>query len=663
MGWLWRTFRYAAMSKRRKYRILFSLGVFGLILWYSTKKDNSLPKLKKTSLHLSDTENSDILYNVVRNHAEVRDQICIHPDLDQNHASVSGYFHDVPPLECNKENNWIIVENGSFFITEESKVQHGSVTCQYVPIYRGDDDYKIKNGKKESFQGGVVRSPSDFFKISCKGRDGARYFNIHATVSDKGIKNTTAARMEGNSTSGAIPLNVFMFGYDSVSRNTWKRKLPKSHKYVTKVLGGIVLEGYNIVGDGTPAALLPILTGKTETELPESRRGKPEAKVVDDYPWIWKAFKRSGYITQWAEDMAHIGTFNFRMLGFRDPPVDHYMRPFYLAAEKIYSFHKPYCLGFQSRHQVMVNWLRDSFTMYPNRLKFTYGFHSEFSHKDSNNLQWADDDLVQFLTFLYENKYLSNTLLILMSDHGARFHDMRKTLQGKYEERMPYFAFRFPDWFPSRYPRAHAKFIKNSQRLTTPFDIHATFLDILNYSSTSVNSRKGVKGISLFQRIPKDRTCADAGIASHWCACLQWESVSVTHNDVITSARALLKFINALTKPYRTKCHYLLLKNVTHAQSISANMNIVRYNGSHDLDGRIAKMNPKSKMLDNVLFQITIVTSPGDAIFEATVKYIAKSGQYNVNEREISRINPYGNSADCILFTAPHLRQYCLCPG
>lgn len=53
--------------------------------------------------------------------------------------------------------------------------------------------------------------------------------------------------------------------------------------------------GYNIVGDGTPAALFPILTGQTEKELPESRRGYAGAKTVDEFPWIWKQFKGKIY--------------------------------------------------------------------------------------------------------------------------------------------------------------------------------------------------------------------------------------------------------------------------------------------------------------------------------------------------------------------------------
>jgi hypothetical protein len=37
--------------------------------------------------------------------------------------------------------------------------------------------------------------------------------------------------------------NVLMFGFDSVSRMTFMRFLPKSYSYLIKELGGIVLKG------------------------------------------------------------------------------------------------------------------------------------------------------------------------------------------------------------------------------------------------------------------------------------------------------------------------------------------------------------------------------------------------------------------------------------
>ncbi|KAK2157320.1 hypothetical protein LSH36_193g02063 [Paralvinella palmiformis] len=114
---------------------------------------------------------------------------------------------------------------------------------------------------------------------------------------------------------------------DDNSENSWCSN---------EFLAGVVLEGYNIVGDGTTQALLPILTGHTDLELPEARRGFPGAKPVDGFPWIWKDFADAGYVTQWGEDAAGIGTFTYRMLGFKEQPVDHYYRHYQRLAEAKY---------------------------------------------------------------------------------------------------------------------------------------------------------------------------------------------------------------------------------------------------------------------------------------------------------------------------------------
>lgn len=56
-----------------------------------------------------------------------------------------------------------------------------------------------------------------------------------------------------------------------------------------------ILFSYNIVGDGTPQALIPILTGYTELELPDTRKRMHEkAQFVDVYPLIWNTFKENG---------------------------------------------------------------------------------------------------------------------------------------------------------------------------------------------------------------------------------------------------------------------------------------------------------------------------------------------------------------------------------
>lgn len=108
-----------------------------------------------------------------------------------------------------------------------------------------------------------------------------------------------------------------MFGFDSISRNSFIRKLPNSYAYFTNVLGGIVLKGYNIIGDGTPQALIPILTGKTELELPDTRKRVFNSKFVNAYPFVWNDYRDAGYVTGFFEDVAELGTFTYRLNGFK----------------------------------------------------------------------------------------------------------------------------------------------------------------------------------------------------------------------------------------------------------------------------------------------------------------------------------------------------------
>jgi len=117
-----------------------------------------------------------------------------------------------------------------------------------------------------------------------------------------------------------------------------------------------------------------------------------------------------------------MGTFTYRMLGFRSQPVDHYMRTFYLAAEPRYHRHQAYCSGSTARHRVMMNALHQFLDVYPpTTLKFSLLLHSEYTHGHSNLLQWADADLTDLLHHLLTSGHLDRSLLLLFSDHGARF--------------------------------------------------------------------------------------------------------------------------------------------------------------------------------------------------------------------------------------------------
>ena len=149
-----------------------------------------------------------------------------------------------------------------------------------------------------------------------------------------------------------------------------------------------------------------------------------------------------------------------------------------------------------------------------------------FSHHRMNDVKKNERDILALLKGFKAKGYLENTLLIVMGDHGLRFGEVRKLVQGKLEERLPLYSMVVPPWFPSRYPDVFKIMQTNTARLTTWFDVHATFRHILNFPTPPADMSRG---ISLFTEVPATRTGKDAGIHNYWCPCLQWSTVDVKH--------------------------------------------------------------------------------------------------------------------------------------
>lgn len=147
---------------------------------------------------------------------------------------------------------------------------HAFQRFRHVFGSRDDNSYRARLGRKRLFPGLL---PSRIWQKvrSEEGQMRVIYEEIHLVTV---ILHRWENRMAGVRTDNDIlervgweyvpknglKLNVLMFGFDSLSRMTFMRKLPKSYDKL-KSLNSIVLEGYNIIGDGTPQALIPILTG------------------------------------------------------------------------------------------------------------------------------------------------------------------------------------------------------------------------------------------------------------------------------------------------------------------------------------------------------------------------------------------------------------------
>ena len=217
-----------------------------------------------------------------------------------------------------------------------------------------------------------------------------------------------------------------------------------------------------------------------------------------------------------------------------------------------------------------------------------------------------------------------------MSDHGPRFTSIRSTLQGKYEERLPYFGIRVPAWFKKKYPNKYENLVNNSHKLTTPYDVHETLKDIAGLKSENLGKKS--RGFSLFKNIPVKRTCDDAHIQPHWCACLHWQSLRVSDNRVKAVSQEVVRTINAITQAHLEDCVHLSLKRILSGGIYKPNDEVMHFKGSSDLDGRNPVFDESPPNVGELLYQVTIETDPGGAHFEATVKYLVKKNKLISNQ-------------------------------
>ena len=239
-----------------------------------------------------------------------------------------------------------------------------------------------------------------------------------------------------------------------------------------------------------------------------------------------------------------------------------------------------------------------------------------------------------------------------MSDHGIRFGGIRQTYQGRLEERLPFVFFVFPKWFQDVYPTAVSNLRKNANRLTTPFDIYETLLDILDLGKIeklSIQKRSEEldkvelkpRQISLFLPVHKSRTCDEAGIDPHWCTCQSSKPVPVTDDRIKNLSLILVEHLNSLLKPYGV-CSQLQLAEVKSAS--------VEYPLEH-----LCNKTKDQGLNDYVL---VVRTTPGDALFEATLRHHIGNNSIQV-AGVVSRINVYGSQSSCV--TDFHMKLYCYC--
>ena len=317
---------------------------------------------------------------------------------------------------------------------------------------------------------------------------------------------------------------------------------------------------------------------------------------------------------------------------------------------------------------LQLKYLRSFITAYPNTPKFGFTFLGSLCHQSFNMVSAGAKDVYEFLKSLKDDNLLNNTMLVVLGDHGARFDEIRTTLQGKLEERLPFLSFTFPEWFGKKFPSFAKNLRDNTERIISPLDVHATFMHLLRFPEESLNSAspglpRRPRGSSLFEPLPKTRECKDTGIPLHFCPCIVLKPIPTTHSHVQIGTHLSVAYMNEmLSKDASVKkmCHRLELDEIISAVQGMPNKNVQLFKGIKDGIG----LGVGEPLFHDELeqpectYEIQFRVQPSMGLFEATVKII--NGKFVVNG-DISRVNRYGTQSECIVKTHPLLRKFCLC--
>ena len=619
----------------------------------------------------------------------VNSSLCHIPDFSPWDDTVLDVLKQETPLkECKKDHPVTLNQRGLqlFMEVHHSRLKSGcDPECCSRSVIRdktGKSDDKFELGDKTScFEGRTTLVVSDeFLKVTCfcKATPSVTlYEDFRAFILPKTHSPANPITPAKVNVNDEYRLNVYMIGLDSVSRLNFNRYMPKVQRYLEDELQAIPMQGLTKVGVNTFPNLLALLTGLNMDQMHQSLRETP----FDRQPMIWRQFSSLGYTTLYTEDEPEVSTFNYRKKGFFAKPTDHYARPLYLAVQrsKFVSRGGDVCLNDRLHLAVQLQWFKDFISQPDPSPQFSLVFSNAPSHKGTLiYIRPLEPHLLQLLETYRTSRRYNSSILILFSDHGARFGPVMQTELGGYESRLPFFYVALPPWYEKRYPQRMTNLRVNSRRLTTFFDVHATLRDLLVDAGASRADlpRFPNPGVSLFQPVPQNRSCDAAGIAPHWCVCRSRQPLPLSITILVRFANATVEHINkVLLRRVRPKCAVLRLDRVT-----SAFLTV------SETGGTVKDTSYRLEAFDEI--SLRIVTVPGEAEFEATVRChqgvpprvrsdsefqeskLRLDGAEGLVDRcrsrhpvtvlDVSRLNMYRGQSDCLVNYFDE-RRFCYC--
>ena len=457
-------------------------------------------------------------------------------------------------------------------------------------------------------------------------------------------------------------MNVLIIGFDSVSVSHFKRIFPKTYNFLTTLEKNIFFENYKKIGENTYPNMVPFLSNVIVEESidlntkREIRKFKSfDTTYHDLLPFIWTKYQLNGYLTMFNEENPEFGTFTYLKNGFRYSPTHFYTTPFFKKYAKTMT--STLCSYNNPTYRTSLN-IIESFVTHMNKPEnknlpyFSFNFLKYYTHNYFTIPASFDDEFERLIKYFEKNGYLDNTLLVLMSDHGSRLSEYSyKSSVGKMERSMPFFSMRLPKALWNTDYQKNGE--ENKNKLFTVFDINKTLKQFHYLNKYGINSHVESKtcrenfqvhvpkirykrGISLFERLPSQRSCDDALIKTIYCTSIEKRIVLEdqfkleTRQSLLDAAKVITENIVKMTDEVRIYCEQFKFKEIVSVQKLlQTNLH---------------------------LYEFQVVLQPADALFEAYV--MLKNEELTYYGKAI-RLNIYGNQSICLDDASLHGFCYC----
>ncbi|KAL3222395.1 hypothetical protein MRX96_050009, partial [Rhipicephalus microplus] len=269
------------------------------------------------------------------------------------------------------------------------------------------------------------------------------------------------------------------------------------------------------VGESSFGNQIPLLTGLAGGDVERLFRNL----TFDELPHLWSVYKKRGYATLFLEEMPSFGLFVYPdYLGFRELPTDYYPVPVMHAME-VHKGLDYFCAGSRLKTKVFLDYLGEVIQLNAaggNPL-FSYVWLSDVPHSNPHALLVLDGPVCGLLKNMQERRLFDDTVVILLSDHGARFGAARTSEIGRHEDKTPFGFIALPQRLLRRYPTVAVNLEVNQRRLVMAYDLHATLLALSPYPGMHFNpSLTTQRGVSLFGHVTAQRGCGDAFVSAQF---------------------------------------------------------------------------------------------------------------------------------------------------